>query len=78
MKQIHKTINETSNRFRIKSKQMRNSTKLLSDRMYSINANLSLLIALYQNEYVITKDNLIDLNKNISEWIREVRVLEGE
>jgi len=57
---------------------MRNSTKLLSDRMYSINANLSLLIALYQNKYVITKDNLIDLNKNISEWIREVRVLEGE
>ena len=57
---------------------MKNSTKLLSDRMYSINANLSLLIALYQNEYVITKDNLIDLNKNISEWIREVRVLEGE
>ena len=57
---------------------MRNSTKLLSDRMYSINANLSLLIALYQNGYVVTKDNLIDLNKNISEWIREVRVLEGE
>jgi cell division protein FtsL len=60
---------------------MKNSTKLgttlkLSDRMYSINANLSLLIALYQSKYVVTQKNLIDLNKKIGEWIKEVRELE--
>ena len=61
---------------------MKNSTKLgssplkLSERMYEINAQISCLWIAKQDSMPI--DVIMKLNKEIGDWIKEVRMMEDK